>query len=73
MITEEERIKACEQIAVSMARAGLGWNLDALLKLTRPEITARLLQFNERMKEPTPVERGVLDRYQRQGHRTRRR
>ena len=65
MLSEDERKAACERIAVSMANASMGWNLDALLKLTAQEIDiARLLQFNERMPEPTPVERGILNRYQ---------
>ena len=74
MLNEDERKAACEKIAISMANAGMGWNLDALMKLTAPEIdVARLLQFNERMKEPTPVERGILNRYQDKRMRVRKR
>ncbi len=74
MISEDERKAACEKIAQSMYNAGMGWNYDALMKLTTPEIdVARLLQFNERMPEPTPAERGMLNRYQDKRMRVRKR
>jgi len=61
-MTEDERLKTCEAIAQSMYNAGLGWNFGALERLTRPEIPGwRDLRL---LPEPTPVERGVLDRYQ---------
>ena len=74
MLSEDERLAACERIAISMANAGMGRNLDALLKFTTPEIdVARFLQLNERMPEPTPVERGILNRYQDKRMRVRKR
>jgi hypothetical protein len=64
-VDEQERRAACEEIAERMYIAGLGWNLDAILKLTDPWIgLAKRLHFAEKMPEPTPVERGVLNRYQ---------
>lgn len=65
MLSEEERKVACEKIAWDMWTAGMGWNLDALLRLTAPEIqSAQQLRFMTKFPEPTPVERGVLNRYQ---------
>jgi hypothetical protein len=62
---ETERAKRCEEIAVRMAVAGMGWNYDALMRLTAPELPSlKALRDLQRVPEPTPVERGVLDRYQ---------
>lgn len=48
---------------MDMYVAGMGWNYDALERITRPRIdVARYMALT--MPEPTPVERGVLDRYQ---------
>ncbi len=67
-IDEAERLRICEHVAIDMANAGMGWNYDAIERLTRPEPSAlaalRSLQVFERMSEPTPYQRGVLDRYQ---------
>lgn len=62
--TESERRAACEDVARRMYAAGMGWNLDAILKLTSAEIdlARRFVPF--KMPEPTPAERGVLARYQ---------
>jgi len=35
---EAERLKACQEVAERMYIAGLGWNFDAIDRLTRPEI-----------------------------------
>ena len=73
-MTDEERIQACKEIAERMYNAGMGWNFDALMKLTTPEIqAARALRFNERMIELPPIRRGVLDRYQDRRQKWRRR
>lgn len=69
MISEEERLKACEQIAQDMYIAGLGWNYDAIERLTRPATPLPAARALMRMPEPTPYERGVLDRYQDQRRR----
>lgn len=62
---ESERLEHCKRIAIDMATAGLGWNYDAIERLTRPELPSlKALRDLGRMPEPTPFERGVLDRYQ---------
>ena len=67
---EAERLAVCRDIAVRMYQAGLGDCYDALERLTRPELDlSKVAAFVEarafpRMPEPTPYERGVLDRYQ---------
>lgn len=64
-MNEEERLRACEEIAVRMYVAGLGWNYDAIVKLTAPELpTMKAIRELQRMTHPTPHERGVLNRYQ---------
>jgi hypothetical protein len=64
-IDEAERLKVCEEIALKMHAIGLGWNYDAIERLTRPELQSlKAIRELGRMPEPTPFERGVLDRYQ---------
>ena len=71
-MNEEERLKACQDIALRMYIAGLGDNYDAIERLTRPPLD--LSKFVDlRMPEPTPYQRGVLDRYQNKRHTWRRR
>lgn len=65
MISEAERKTKLEEIALRMYVAGMGWSYDALERMTRPELpTIEMLQRMIHLPEPTPVERGVLDRYQ---------
>lgn len=72
-MNEKERLKACEDIAFRMYIAGMGWNYDAVERLTQPEPPSfKALRDLMRMPEPTPVERGVLDRYQDKRRRRRR-
>ena len=57
---EAERRAKLEEIALRMYTAGMGWNYAALERLTAPEPPS----FEAlRMPEPTPFERGALDRY----------
>lgn len=64
-MNEEERKQKIEEIAIRMYQAGLGWNYDAIERLTRPEIRSlKALCELGRMPEPTPFQRGVLDRHQ---------
>lgn len=62
---ETERKAKLEEIAVRMYVAGMGWNYEALERLTAPtRPTMKALFDMQRLPEPTPFERGVLDRYQ---------
>lgn len=64
-VDEQERKAKLEEIALRMYVAGLGWNYDALERMTAPELpTLDKLHSLMRLPEPTPFERGVLDRYQ---------
>ena len=40
MLSEDERLAECERIAENMYLSGMGWNYDAIEKLTRPEMPA---------------------------------
>ena len=77
MLSEDERLAECQCIAERMYLAGMGDCFDAIERLTRPELPVfaalRALQVNERMSEPTPVERGILNRYQDKRMRVRKR
>lgn len=62
---EQERRAAIDKIAIDMYNAGMGDCRDALECLTRPQLDlVKFRLFPDRMPEPTPYERGVLNRYQ---------
>ena len=63
---EQERLAACREIAERMYVAGTGDCYNEIERFTRLELlSARAILFgNEQMPEPSPYERGVLDRYQ---------
>lgn len=64
MMDEAERRARLEEIALRMYTAGMGWNYAALERLTAPEPPSfDALRNLQRMPEPTPFERGALDRY----------
>src|SRR5690242_4463840 len=53
VLSEEERLAECQKVAERMYIAGMGWNYDAIEKLTRAEVPASVaLCASERMPEP---------------------
>jgi len=63
-MSEGERLRKCEDVALRIHAATGQWLLPEILKLTEPEIDHARLTISFKLPEPTPAERGVLDRYQ---------
>lgn len=61
---EGERQQKCQEVAERIYVAMGQWLLPEILKLTEPEIDKALMTVPFRLPEPTPAERGILDRYQ---------
>lgn len=60
----DERQRKCEEVANRIYSATGQWLLPEILRLTEPEIDLARLIVPFKLPEPTPAERGVLDRYQ---------
>ena len=63
-MSEDERLKACAGIAERMYLAGMGWNYDAIERLTRPQIDiARLFQTLQTLNTCSMMRRKIRKTY----------